>query len=186
MGKGAREASAAPGEGEEEGWYDDDGFWFEPAADGSDGYYDCYTPEGNWYQTGSYDEDGEWIQSDGYYDSDGKWHDGPAPTDASSALPGQISDAPAPESAQNAPAAAGDRGAAKRLRDVETNENGEQGYWHKGKWVCTGWYDAAGYWFEEAGEFDEDGHFVANGYHDCYDPSGTWCETGAPLHAPWR
>ena len=92
---------------------------------------------------------------------DGNW------IDQVGALPGQTA----------SPSAVSGSG-SKNGYELETNENGEQGYWQKGKWVCTGWYDEDGYWFEEAGEHDDDGAFIANGYHDCYDPEGEWAETG--------
>ena len=58
---------------EEEGWYDEDGFWFEPAADGSAGFYDCYDPKGQLHETGSYTAAGEWVKAEGSYDAQGNW-----------------------------------------------------------------------------------------------------------------
>jgi hypothetical protein len=185
QGRGEPEAAAADSEG---GWYDGDGFWFEPASDGSAEYYDCYAPDGAWYETGSYNDDGVWVKSEGYYDADGNWvsqESGAAAAVASApgvgvaSLPGAVGDDELDTRAGGAGRRGAQAGAAvKRSRELETNEDGEQGYWLKGKWVCTGWYDAEGYWFEEAGDIDLDGHFVANGYHDCYDQKGNWCETG--------
>eukprot|EP01048_Picozoa_sp_COSAG05_P016951 COSAG05_NODE_2250_length_3338_cov_7.489349_3_plen_264_part_00 len=173
MGKGAEEEPKASKDGDTGGWYDDDGFWFEPAADGTAGFYDCYNPEGEWHQTGSYSEDGEWLAAEGEYDVNGNWvPKGGYGTEGAGELPGAVG---AEGDERPGTSAAG---RTKRSRDVQTNENGEQGYWLRGKWMCTGWNDAGGYWFEEAGDIDEDGQFVPNGYHDCYTPDGDWCETG--------
>ena len=84
MGRGGEEAATKD---EEEGWYDDDGFWFEPAADGSAGFYDCYDPEGQLHETGSYTDAGEWVKAEGSYDAHGRW--APAETDPYE-LPGQV------------------------------------------------------------------------------------------------
>ena len=168
MGRGGEEAATKD---EEEGWYDDDGFWFEPAADGSAGFYDCYDPEGQLHETGSYTDAGEWVKAEGSYDAHGRW--APAEIDPYE-LPGQVAPAPAP-----APGAAREPPPPRAAGLVlETNDDGEQGYFHKGKWICTGWYDADGFWFEEAGQPNENDEFVANGYYDCYGPEGDWAETG--------
>lgn len=156
---------ASKDDGDEAGWYDDDGFWFEPAADGAEGFYDCYDPEGQLYETGSYAADGTWVKVHGQYDAHGHWQ----PAEAEP-LPGQVPQAAAAKREAPPPRAAG--------LVLETNEQGEQGYFYKGRWICVGWYDADGYWFEEAGEVNEAGEFVANGYHDCYDENGDWFETG--------
>ena len=67
MGRGGEEAATKD---EEEGWYDDDGFWFEPAADGSAGFYDCYDPEGQLHETGSYTDAGEWVKAEAFAEPD--------------------------------------------------------------------------------------------------------------------
>eukprot|EP01043_Picozoa_sp_COSAG02_P064528 COSAG02_NODE_9463_length_2208_cov_7.305358_1_plen_642_part_01 len=178
MGRGGEEVTgklgvsgASKDDGSEQGWYDDDGFWFEPAADGSQGFYDCYDPEGQLYETGSYADDGTWVKAEGEYDAHGNWT--PAEVDPY-ALPGQVSTS-TPQVAAAAREPPPPRAAGLVL---ETNEQGEQGYFYKGRWICVGWYDADGYWFEEAGEVNEAGEFVANGFHDCYDEKGDWFETG--------
>lgn len=179
MGRGGEDVNrATKDDGSEEGWYDDDGFWFEPSADGSEGFYDCYDPEGVMYETGSYTDDGEWIKADGEYDAHGKW----APTDTDPfALPGMMASSGS-AAAASSPQVGGTMKEPPPPRAaglvLETNEDGEQGYFYKGRWICVGWYDADEFWFEEAGDVNESGEFVANGFHDCYDDSGDWAETG--------
>ena len=45
----------------------------------------------------------------------------------------------------------GPAAAVQPRRAERRARRGAQGYWQKGKWVCTGWYDEDGFWFEEAG-----------------------------------
>ena len=56
------------------GFYDKEGYWFEPTMDGSAGFYDCYAPDGKLHETGEWGRGGEWIKADGVYDEHARWH----------------------------------------------------------------------------------------------------------------
>lgn len=60
------------------GWHDEEGYWFEACGefDGrgrwiGTGKFDVWDPEGEWYETGYFDENEEWVVEDAFFDEDG-------------------------------------------------------------------------------------------------------------------
>ena len=85
-----RDAKWLVGEGGEQGYYDDqnqwvttgwhdaEGYWFEACGEFDargrwigTGKFDVWDPEGDWYETGYFDENEEWVVEDAFYDEEG-------------------------------------------------------------------------------------------------------------------